>query len=67
VKNPEELADYDRRAKNGSGRRKPLVNACLPPEMIERMKAVAKAEDRPISAIVRRAVDQYLARASEAA
>jgi predicted DNA-binding protein len=67
VKNPEELSDYDRRAKNGTGRQKLIVNSCMPPDLIDRLKATAKAEDRPISAIIRRAVDQYITRASEAA
>jgi predicted transcriptional regulator len=60
-----DAAGYDRRERRGA--RKVFVATNLPPDMFERMKAVAIAEDRPISALLRRALDQYLARVNTAA
>jgi hypothetical protein len=61
MENLSEVADYDQRAKRGGGRSKVIINAAMPLEMIERVKAAAKVEDRPVSSIIRRAVDRYLA------
>jgi Ribbon-helix-helix protein, copG family len=58
-------AEYDRRERRGV--RKVFIATHIPQAMNERLKATAIAEDRPISALLRRALDQYLARASEAA
>jgi hypothetical protein len=59
MENPEEIAEFDRREKRGT--RKLFIAACFPPDLAGRIRAAAKAEDRPVSSLVRRAVDRYLA------
>lgn len=49
-----------------SGRRVPM-GAYVEPAMHERLREVAKEEDRSVSSVVRRALDDYLNRASEQA
>jgi hypothetical protein len=57
--NYEMIADFDRREPRGS--RKPYVAANLPVDMIDRLKARARIEERPVSAVIRRAIARYLA------
>jgi Ribbon-helix-helix protein, copG family len=57
--NYETIADFDRREPRGS--RKPYVAANMPVDMIDRLKARARTEERPVSAVIRRAVARYLA------
>jgi Ribbon-helix-helix protein, copG family len=58
-------ADFDR--KEPRGKRKAFLGCDVPVELMARTKEQARLEERPVSAIVRRALAAYLAREDRAA
>jgi predicted transcriptional regulator len=57
-------ADLEGRSRLPNGSRKVLTAVALPLELLAKTRALAIAEDRSVSGILRRALDQYVERHS---